>query len=201
MRFEANLIHPDDPPLRADGELDLPDDLAQLGDCLRDEALQLADRYPADRFGESIRPVAAEPAADANQQVELANGRASRETAATRTDSRGRVIVAGTFTTALIVAVVSSVAVWRLSSRTQPMDAEAVSGSRIVSEEPAAEVPSTELSRTDGEPSRDANSFDVPHATVEQPAAVFFLEATGPELEGLLDLWEQQSPERTKISI
>lgn len=42
-----DLIQPDDAPLRGDGEIDLPADLAALGEQLRDDALHLAKRYPA----------------------------------------------------------------------------------------------------------------------------------------------------------
>jgi hypothetical protein len=48
MPFDPQLIHPDDPPLRADGELDLPADLAALAEQLGDDAAHLAACYPAD---------------------------------------------------------------------------------------------------------------------------------------------------------
>jgi hypothetical protein len=48
MRFDPRLIHPDDAPLRASGELDLPDDLAALAEQLADDAAHLSARYPAD---------------------------------------------------------------------------------------------------------------------------------------------------------
>jgi hypothetical protein len=204
VRFEANLIHPDDAPLQADGELELPDDLVQLGDRLRDEAKHLADRFPAGSFGESIRPFAAEPAAAANQQVELANNRTPREPAATHTDSRGRKLIAGTLASVLVVAIVGSAVVWRLSSPAQPTDAVLATdhgASRIVSDKPAATLPATELTRSDSELPLDPTTFDVPAATNQHPPALYILEASGPELEGLLDLWEQDSPQRTKISI
>jgi hypothetical protein len=42
-----DLIQPDDAPLLPGGEIDLPADLAALGEQLRDDALHLAKRYPA----------------------------------------------------------------------------------------------------------------------------------------------------------
>lgn len=48
MPFDPKLIHPDDAPLKPDGELDLPDDLAALGEQLRDDAAHLAACYPAE---------------------------------------------------------------------------------------------------------------------------------------------------------
>jgi hypothetical protein len=47
MPFEPKLVQPDDAPLKADGEIDLPDNLAALGEQLRDDALHLAACYPA----------------------------------------------------------------------------------------------------------------------------------------------------------
>jgi hypothetical protein len=49
MPFDPRLIHPDEPPLRPDGELDLPADLAALAEQLGDDAAHLSACYPADR--------------------------------------------------------------------------------------------------------------------------------------------------------
>jgi hypothetical protein len=49
MRFDPKLIHPDEPPLDAGGELDLPADLTALGQQLGDDAAHLAATYPANR--------------------------------------------------------------------------------------------------------------------------------------------------------
>jgi hypothetical protein len=46
MRFDPRLIHPDDPPQKTGGELDLPADLAALAEQLSDDAAHLAARYP-----------------------------------------------------------------------------------------------------------------------------------------------------------
>ena len=51
-----DLIQPDDAPLRGDGEIDLPADLAALGEQLRDDALHLAKRYPAGAELTATRP-------------------------------------------------------------------------------------------------------------------------------------------------
>jgi hypothetical protein len=47
MPFDPKLIQPDDAPLLPNGEIDLPADLAALGEQLRDDAAHLATRYPA----------------------------------------------------------------------------------------------------------------------------------------------------------
>jgi hypothetical protein len=49
MPFDPKLIHPDEPPLAAGGELDLPADLAALGEQLSADAAHLAANYPVGR--------------------------------------------------------------------------------------------------------------------------------------------------------
>jgi hypothetical protein len=65
MPFDPRLIHPDDAPLRADGDLDLPDDLAALAEQLSDDAAHLSARYPAS--GEPQVALAAELVASAER--------------------------------------------------------------------------------------------------------------------------------------
>src|SRR5262245_4554614 len=55
MRFDPKLIHPEEPPLDAAGELDLPADLAALGEQLRDDAAHLAAKFPSAE-GRHVRP-------------------------------------------------------------------------------------------------------------------------------------------------
>ena len=59
MPFDPKLIQPDDAPLRGDGEIDLPADLAALGEQLRDDAQHLAARYPTGSELAANRPVPA----------------------------------------------------------------------------------------------------------------------------------------------
>jgi hypothetical protein len=49
QRKQPRLIHPDEPPLSADGELNLPDDLAAIAAQLAGDAKALSAHYPADR--------------------------------------------------------------------------------------------------------------------------------------------------------
>jgi hypothetical protein len=49
MPFDPRIVHPDEPPLRPDGGLDLPADLAALAEQLGDDAAHLSACYPADR--------------------------------------------------------------------------------------------------------------------------------------------------------
>jgi hypothetical protein len=47
MRFDPKLIHVEEPPLAANGDLNLPPDLAALAEQLSDDANHLAALYPA----------------------------------------------------------------------------------------------------------------------------------------------------------
>ena len=58
MPFDPKLIQPEDAPLLPDGEIDLPADLAALGEQLRDDARHLAQRYPASGAGSGVAPAA-----------------------------------------------------------------------------------------------------------------------------------------------
>jgi hypothetical protein len=46
MPFDPKLLPSDEPPLKRDGELDLPADLEALGEQLRDDAAHLARQFP-----------------------------------------------------------------------------------------------------------------------------------------------------------
>jgi len=46
MPFDPKLIQPDEPPLTASGDLDLPDDLKTLAEQLGEDAAHLAHCYP-----------------------------------------------------------------------------------------------------------------------------------------------------------
>jgi hypothetical protein len=58
MPFDPKLIPADDAPLLPSGEIDLPADLAALGEQLRDDAQHLARRYPAGGDVVAVRPAA-----------------------------------------------------------------------------------------------------------------------------------------------
>jgi len=59
MRFDPKLIRSDEPPLAADGELKLPDDLAALAEQLGDDAAHLAACYPPARTANFPQPLPA----------------------------------------------------------------------------------------------------------------------------------------------
>jgi hypothetical protein len=109
MPFDPRLIHPDDAPLRADGELDLPADLAALANQLADDAVRLSARYPANR----------EPqVALAAQLVESAER--IKATADRRRARKWLTFISGAGV-ASVVAVVLSLSGWRPPADEQPV--------------------------------------------------------------------------------
>jgi hypothetical protein len=56
--FDPRIIPVDQPPLRDDGGLQLPDDLAELAAQLADDAAFLGQRYPAQAFSQAAFEVA-----------------------------------------------------------------------------------------------------------------------------------------------
>src|SRR5437660_201191 len=61
MRFDPKLVHPDQPPLSPDGDLDLPDELAALALQLADDAAHLSACYPPSSRKPMARPATARP--------------------------------------------------------------------------------------------------------------------------------------------
>src|SRR5438045_679927 len=61
MPFDPKLVHPDQPPLSPDGELDWPDHLVALAQQLADDAAHLTASYPPSTAARLARPMAAPP--------------------------------------------------------------------------------------------------------------------------------------------
>src|SRR5262245_12352133 len=58
MPFDPKLINPDQPPLSADGDLDLPADLKALAEQLCEDASHLASCYPSPQLAQPALAVA-----------------------------------------------------------------------------------------------------------------------------------------------
>jgi hypothetical protein len=165
------------------GDVMLSDDLAALGDRLRSEADMLAEQYPARSADGDVR------------------------TQATRTDGKPTVRVYW-LATAAVASVLLAVAVWPLvnglvqrSSDTHTRVTESPLGtspSRNVDDSvsPAATSHSIGAIHVD---TRPADYQD--ERSIESTPAVFLQDVSGPELEGLLDLWEQEQSATFSVSI
>jgi hypothetical protein len=162
----------------AAGDESLPCELAVLGDRLRRDAHRLADRYPApnlDRPRRFVRP--------GGVSVWLAWGAAA----------------------AVLLAVASPRFLNPLAT-----DEPAVPRRAVVSAEqarlPAAEPPrpaAAPIERPAAEPASTSARPAVLHQTgvAEIPTEAFLRNVSGPELEGLLDLWEEGEGHSTSLSI
>ncbi len=168
--FDPRLIHPEDAPLRLDGDLDLPADLAALAEQLADDAAHLSARYPANR--EPQVALAAE-LVDSAERIKSAGERR-------RTSWRQVALIAG--------AGLASVAavVFALSMATRPTD-----GPRAVDlvAAPATSAREAELAPT------SASASLVPTNT-----SVSLGELSAPEMEALFDLLQRDADRTSSVS-
>jgi len=161
------------------GEVMLPDDLAALGDRLRHDADVLAAQYPAREINDDGRVPLPRP---------------GRKSAAAR-----RYWLA----TATVAGVLLAVAVWPSMNRLMRHSSDM---GTLVTESPSRNIDNG------SSPPPTAHSIGVINADV-QPVdyssdrsiqgtpAVFLQDVSGPELEGLLDLWEQEPAAASGVSI
>jgi len=170
MPFDARLIHPDEPSLRPDGELDLPDDLAALAAQLADDARHLAAQYPPGV------PRGTLPGGFVQLDEQLRTG---------RLPMRARIVAAAGLGGALAAIVALGLAIsiaWRTT--------EAPSQTKLAATDPVAPVSAEprvlrEISATSPRPATAALSVG---------------ELSGPELEAVLDLLKGQPPAAASIS-
>lgn len=162
MPFDPRLIHPDEPPLRSDGELDLPADLAALAEQLGDDAAHLSACYPADR----------------SPQVALA---------AELVQSAARIKRQHWFRSAAVVGTgLATVAALGISLVIAARQAPQASRPR----QPVAVAPASP-----SDPSPPSDSLPVSAA-----ATLSVGELSGPELEALLDLLDNEPRSMASIS-
>lgn len=173
MPFEPQLIHPEDPPLTPDGELQLPGDLAALAEQLGDDSRHLAARYPAARPRGPLAPRAAMP------QVTLAAGGANSHRWQKAT------ILAGSSLATLLFCLV---AIQQFASGVKPGPIEmaaratAPAGTAVATPRPAV---------------APAAVMAVPSIS----PTISLGDLSGPELEAVFDLWQRgQDDENQSIA-
>ncbi len=173
MPFDANIIHPDEPPLSPSGELDLPPDLAALGEQLADDAAHLAARFPAS--GAPHVALSAELVESAERIKRQARWR------------RSLVITAATGSAGLASLAVAALTIGLALTNNahNPDSAESVRSPVVI---PA-------LARR-----TDPASPTTPAAAMRPAAAVSIGELSGPELEGLFDLLDESPRSAATIS-
>jgi len=208
MPFSRRVIPPDPPPVDDSGELLLPDELLALGEQLRNEAAALAQQFPASGRQPADVPVeaAASPAARAPSwrarsaiAAALLVGAAAYAWVHTPWPEAGQVRTAERQPNAVVPVARTD------SPEDQSLASPA--GDRRGNAEPTSTDPPTR--RSDRAPAGPPEASDHQGQTADsRPApfdqttpAVFLWEASGPELEGLLDLWEQGGVSSSSVSI
>lgn len=184
MRFRHRVIPPDQPPMDEAGEVMLPDDLAVLGERLRRDADLLSAQYPA-----------RSPEDDMKMQ-------------GARSDGKPAAARAYWYATAAVAVLMLAVAGWpamnrlmRQSSDAHALVTESSSEPTLLKEtddgvSPTATTDSIGVTDLDMQP---ANYHG--ERSIETTPAVFLQDVSGPELEGLLDLWEQEQSTTSSVSI
>jgi hypothetical protein len=172
MPFDPRLIHPDEPPIRPDGELDLPPELAALGEQLADDAAHLAVRFPA---GAPLAALSAELVESALRIKRHARRRRSLVIAA----------VTGSAGLASLAVAALTIGLALQDNAHRPDSAESV----------RSPVALPALARR-----TDPASPTTPAAAMRPAAAVSIGELSGPELEGLFDLLDESPRSAATIS-
>jgi hypothetical protein len=179
LPFTPRIVVAEPAPLTDTGELELPDDLAALADQLSDDAAHLSSKYPA-----SDAPVVPKSVVSSGSRDPVDASGPKRAAMRQR---------ASTFALASCVAV-AALSLITLSS--------AIFNDQIT--EPSEQS----ISARDSQPSESTSEFTpvrVSLATDEQAEPVsrpliMLGGASGPEREGLLDLWRDEAGERASIS-
>jgi hypothetical protein len=176
-QIRRELIHPDDAPLSADGELILPDDLAALAEQLTDDASRLSARYPAPHIPADCQP----HAAIAAQLVESA-GRIEAAGRRRRAWRQWTLLAGGGLASAL-----AAIATLSLASRPGPEKLE----DRIVTVPPPPDVVPID---------RGAAAAAIPASRVPARASLSLGDLSAPEMEAVFDLLQQDSANSGSIS-
>lgn len=184
MRFRHRVIPPDQPPMDEAGDVMLSDDLAALGDHLRSEADMLAAQYPARSTEEDVRMQAA------------------------RSDARPAGARGYRCAAAAVAVLLLAIAAWPAMNRLmrQSSDTRSLVTESLSEPSPSRNVDDGSSTTRTGH-STDVTGVDVQTAdyhgepSVESTPAVFLQDVSGPELEGLLDLWEQEPSAASSVSI
>ncbi len=172
MPFNPRFIHPDDAPVRADGELDLPPDLAELAEQLADDAAHLSTRFPANRA--SHVALAAE-LVDSAERIKSAGQEPDRQ-------GRHRAMRAAALIAGGGLATLAAIGL-TLSLASRPLDFRHAPASVSTLEYPVHEA--------------DSAPSPIPASLAAPAVATLSLgELSAPEMEALFDLL-QRDPGRT----
>lgn len=180
MRFSARFVEPDQAPVDASGEIELPVELEQLTAQLRREAAELDRHYPA--------------------------GGLDKTKLAERAVRPRRAIVkklawAGAVVAPLILLLPGAVFMLRGLDDGQLTSAAANSAAnsdmRLI--QPLATKPAVDRAALPEAPPVLAPYM--PLLQGDSSSALFLNEVTAPEMEGMVDIWEEGAPPEADLSI
>lgn len=182
MPFEPRLIEPDDAPQSADGELLLDDSLRQIAERLRTDASDLAAKYP---FGSSARTLE-------TVSEETVSDLPSPKAGADRPDSRQPVglylvgVAAGLVGLAICLSLVFQIGGYVPRAAVRP-SSPLVSGD---SPRPG-----------EAEDSGAARDFAPTEQPLEVTPVIALPPLSSPELEGYIDLLEDDNAGEPRVAI
>ena len=172
-------------------ELKLPPDLVALGEQLRDDALYMADRYPADGFG-SVRVTDSSPAG---------GKMTSRKLRLSATAKLSRFLALGVLATVLILLVALPSA-FRFES---PAEVGGGSDKNLPRNHALGDHALNDKALQDlANGNQEASAADAaPVVNVKfAPTPTWLLQdVPSPDLEGILDLLEEEAPQQATLSI
>jgi len=205
--FDADLLREPGEPAWDDAEaLDLPEDLAMLADQLRDDAVYLAERHPADatvaqREAAWLDYVDGhhEPGKQHDEPGKQQCGRGKQR------PTRGAPWRWTSAAAAVLLAVATGWTIWQLADGANETSNRVAAPARDGRRAATPEIASDDARRSrdlraarisakaDGDENR-GNSGGAKQPAAEPPRlipAAFLQDVTGPELDGMLDLLEE----------
>lgn len=179
----------------SEDEFDLPADLQALGDRLTQESQHLAQVYPAGELQSSLVQACAEPAVFPVFPERL-NFPSPKQAVSKRAIA---LLVAATSLTILLALVLT----WDLRTASEPEPAAVVQVAplKIAPVDAPAEPSPALAARVSSLVPASAAAVAPPAWSSATPQPAVLLNASGPQLEGLFDLWERdQSPQMATVS-
>lgn len=183
MPFRPKLAELDEQPMDDESQLDLPSDLALLGQQLQDDSAHLAELYPADMLDKNWLTRGDEP-----KRRRSRGGKRKRTTAAIALASVLLMVAVPAALKSLFEPTETSVAVQEDESP-QPQPS-------VAPIETAAPVPNDPAVAAVTVPSHD----DYLPATYVV-AGPFSPELTGPQQEAQFDIWIKEHPEVVRLEL
>lgn len=178
----------------SEDDFDLPADLRALGDRLSQESQQLAQVYPAGAPHDSLTRAGAAPADFPVFPVGPSLAPAKHSLA-----SQAAALIVAAAGLAVLLACVFTFQLRSRSGMDHPAVVRAAPAENLPSGLPV-EPPPALVSHSPPLPTIPAAAVAQPAWSSPAPQPAALLNASGPQLEGLFDLWERDSPQVATVS-